>query len=138
MASLPEKRKSNGKAKPLDSSSSERVLLSEQCGKIAYEYIADGGNGPQIQKRFFSHRKGQKNPNGGTQSVPFWKIWWLGFLQVLSDAFLPEGYPDSVSEDYLTYQFWDTLQALCSSITGQLSTLAILESVLVPLRAFAY
>ena len=26
------------------------------------------------------------------------------------DAFLPLGYPDSVSKDYLSYQMWDTVQ----------------------------
>ena len=34
------------------------------------------------------------------------------------EAFLPQGYPDSVSVDYLQYQIWDTAQAFCSSITG--------------------
>ena len=67
----------------------------------------------------------------------------------IQEAFLPRGYPDSVSEDYLAYQFWDTmqvrahthshsvcpdcmfpsLQAFCSSITGALATLAILKGV---------
>lgn len=44
-------------------------------------------------------------------------------------AFLPEGYPQSVSDDYLEYQFWDSIQALCSSVTGLLSTRAILQGV---------
>ena len=26
------------------------------------------------------------------------------------EVFLPQGYPSSVSDDYLTYQLWDTLQ----------------------------
>ncbi|XP_057294804.1 RUS family member 1-like isoform X2 [Hydractinia symbiolongicarpus] len=42
-------------------------------------------------------------------------------------AFLPQGYPDSVSKDYLQYQLWDTLQAFCSSITGTLATQAVLK-----------
>ena len=32
--------------------------------------------------------------------------------QFLKTAFLPEGYPDSVSEDYWNYQKWDSLQVL--------------------------
>jgi hypothetical protein len=28
----------------------------------------------------------------------------------LQEAFLPQGYPESVSDDYLAYQFWDTIQ----------------------------
>ncbi|KAK4875400.1 hypothetical protein RN001_011822 [Aquatica leii] len=45
------------------------------------------------------------------------------------EIFLPHGYPDSVSEDYLEYQVWDTLQAFCSTITGTFTTQAILKSV---------
>ncbi|KAG9464586.1 hypothetical protein GDO78_019692 [Eleutherodactylus coqui] len=41
--------------------------------------------------------------------------------------FLPHGYPDSVSEDYLDYQLWDTLQAFSSSVTGSLATHALLR-----------
>eukprot|EP00794_Sanderia_malayensis_P014009 gene14009-15467_t len=42
-------------------------------------------------------------------------------------VFLPQGYPDSVSGDYLEYQIWDTAQAFCSSITGTLATQAMLK-----------
>ncbi|ELR20790.1 protein C16orf58 family protein [Acanthamoeba castellanii str. Neff] len=48
--------------------------------------------------------------------------WW-------QDVLLPEGYPESVSGDYATYQTWDTVQALCSSITGLLCTRALLQGV---------
>lgn len=44
-------------------------------------------------------------------------------------VFLPQGYPDSVSNDYMAYQIWDTLQAFCSSITGALAAQAILKGV---------
>lgn len=40
----------------------------------------------------------------------------------LSKIFLPEGYPKTVSEDYLSYQIWDTVQAFASSISGSLAT----------------
>lgn len=42
-------------------------------------------------------------------------------------VFLPQGYPESVSEDYLTYQIWDTIQAFASSITGTLAAQAVLK-----------
>jgi hypothetical protein len=45
----------------------------------------------------------------------------------LKDAFLPQGYPLSVSRDYYDYQKWDTLQAFCSAITGTLATHAVLK-----------
>jgi len=45
------------------------------------------------------------------------------------EAFFPEGYPASVSDDYLEYQTWDTIQAFASSISGSLATKAVLEGV---------
>ncbi|XP_061417650.1 RUS family member 1 [Lethenteron reissneri] len=50
-------------------------------------------------------------------------------LYTLTSVFLPQGYPESVSEDYRTYQTWDTLQAFCSSVTGALATQAMLKGV---------
>jgi len=32
------------------------------------------------------------------------------FIQFFHEVFLPQGYPDSVSDDYYRYQLWDTLQ----------------------------
>ncbi|CAF0769041.1 unnamed protein product [Brachionus calyciflorus] len=48
---------------------------------------------------------------------------------LLRIVFLPEGYPNSVSEDYAAYQIWDTIQAFCSSISGALAAKAIFESI---------
>ncbi|RHZ14624.1 hypothetical protein DYB31_011910, partial [Aphanomyces astaci] len=47
----------------------------------------------------------------------------------LFDMFLPFGYPDSVSHEYLTFQLWDTCQAMCSYLRGVLATQSVLESV---------
>ncbi|XP_004552511.3 RUS family member 1 isoform X2 [Maylandia zebra] len=44
-------------------------------------------------------------------------------------VFLPQGYPESVSDDYLQYQFWDTMQAFSSSLSGTLATQASLRGV---------
>ncbi|KZS97189.1 DUF647-domain-containing protein, partial [Sistotremastrum niveocremeum HHB9708] len=48
-------------------------------------------------------------------------------LQTIVHVFLPAGYPGSVSEDYLWYQIFDSLQAFTSSIAGMLSSRAVLE-----------
>lgn len=45
----------------------------------------------------------------------------------LIEVFLPEGYPDSVRDDYWGYQCWDTLQAFCSTITGTITTQAVMK-----------
>jgi len=44
-------------------------------------------------------------------------------------TFLPAGYPESVSDDYLEYQFFDTLQALCSSLNGSLAQYSVLKTL---------
>nr|XP_056718998.1 RUS family member 1 [Euleptes europaea] len=49
--------------------------------------------------------------------------------EVFMSVFLPQGYPESVSPDYLAYQIWDTVQAFASSITGTLATQAVLKGV---------
>ncbi|TIA06549.1 DUF647-domain-containing protein [Aureobasidium pullulans] len=50
-------------------------------------------------------------------------------LKALLDVFLPAGYPESVTEDYLPYQIYDSLQAFSSSIAGLLASRAVLEGV---------
>lgn len=46
-----------------------------------------------------------------------------------TNVFLPKGFPESVSNDYISYQIWDTLQAFCSTITGILATQEVLRGV---------
>ena len=46
--------------------------------------------------------------------------------QVGRDLFLPVGYPRSVAEGYLEYQFYDSLQGLCTYLRGVVSTSAVL------------
>ncbi|PKY04044.1 DUF647-domain-containing protein [Aspergillus campestris IBT 28561] len=56
--------------------------------------------------------------------------WSIAALQnLLVEVFLPAGYPHSVSEDYVQYQIFDSLQAFCSSIAGLLSSRAVLQGV---------
>ncbi|KAF2280621.1 DUF647-domain-containing protein, partial [Westerdykella ornata] len=51
------------------------------------------------------------------------------YAQRILDVFLPAGYPHSVTEDYIQYQIYDSLQAFSSSIAGLLSSRAVLEGV---------
>ena len=52
-----------------------------------------------------------------------------GLRQFFVEAFLPRGFPESVSPDYVQYQLWDTAQAFCSAITGTLATHATLKGL---------
>ncbi|KAL4808539.1 vitamin B6 photo-protection and homoeostasis-domain-containing protein [Aspergillus unguis] len=56
--------------------------------------------------------------------------WSIDSLRsLLIDVFLPAGYPHSVSEDYVPYQIFDSLQAFSSSIAGLLASRAVLQGV---------
>ncbi|XP_049494672.1 RUS family member 1 isoform X2 [Panthera uncia] len=50
-------------------------------------------------------------------------------LSSLIAVFLPQGFPDSVSPDYLPYQLWDSVQAFASSLSGSLATHAVLLGI---------
>ncbi|PNF16648.1 RUS1 family protein C16orf58-like protein [Cryptotermes secundus] len=63
--------------------------------------------------------------SSATLSTPFSER----FVQFFRQVFLPQGYPRSVSDDYYRYQLWDTLQAFCSTITGTLTTQAVMKGV---------
>ncbi|KAJ3336554.1 hypothetical protein HDU93_002618 [Gonapodya sp. JEL0774] len=47
--------------------------------------------------------------------------------QFFREAFLPDGFPHSVTPDYLPYQICDSVQAFASAITGLLATRAVLK-----------
>ncbi|XP_065860577.1 protein root UVB sensitive 3-like isoform X2 [Euphorbia lathyris] len=50
---------------------------------------------------------------------------WSRVLQ----AFVPEGFPSSVTPDYIPFQFWDSLQGLSTYIRMMLSTQALLGAI---------
>uniref|UniRef100_A0A2D4NVH3 Uncharacterized protein n=1 Tax=Micrurus surinamensis TaxID=129470 RepID=A0A2D4NVH3_MICSU len=78
-----------------------------------------------------SARRYQALPNGKLSSVADASEAWhfRSLHHIFMSIFLPQGYPESVSTDYLAYQFWDTIQAFASSITGTLATQAVLKGV---------
>ncbi|KPM42766.1 hypothetical protein AK830_g3805 [Neonectria ditissima] len=49
--------------------------------------------------------------------------------KVIYDAFLPVGFPHSVSDDYFAYQTFDSLQAFFSTITALLANRALLQGL---------
>ncbi|CAD6450537.1 552d3496-06f8-414b-a32a-911fbe0b4266-CDS [Sclerotinia trifoliorum] len=51
------------------------------------------------------------------------------WVSSLTGAFLPVGYPDSVTEDYTAYQFFDSVQAFASTIAGLLASRAVLQGL---------
>ncbi|KAK1975577.1 vitamin B6 photo-protection and homoeostasis-domain-containing protein [Colletotrichum cereale] len=53
------------------------------------------------------------------------KRFWLRLLEI----FLPDGYPQSVSDDYAAYQTYDSIQAFAGSIAGMISSRAVWEGL---------
>jgi hypothetical protein len=49
--------------------------------------------------------------------------------RAILNAFLPAGFPHSVTEDYFAYQMYDSLQAFSSSIASLLANRAVLEGL---------
>ena len=87
------------------------------------EFVYQESNDFKGEKFVFRKVAGKKNlerVDTKTKQVDF--ALKSRLLTFLKNAFLPEGYPDSVSDDYLTYQIWDTVQAFASSISGSLAT----------------
>lgn len=86
------------------------VLLKEKYGSSSKE-------------RYFVKPQGQLNV------VVYANEKYSDVASVFSKIFLPQGYPESVSKDYIAYQKWDTAQAFCSTITGILATQEVLRGV---------
>lgn len=88
------------------------VVASERYGSVeTWKYWAKDG----AMERKRDGNEGQSTRNS--------------VAAVFKSVFLPQGYPDSVSDDYLQYQFWDTVQAFSSSLSGTLATQASLKGV---------
>ncbi|EOY01699.1 Uncharacterized protein TCM_011535 isoform 2, partial [Theobroma cacao] len=60
-----------------------------------------------------------------TRSADSFNHVWRRFL----DAFVPEGFPGSVTPDYVPFQVWDSLQGLSTYIRTMLSTQALLSAI---------
>ncbi|KMZ75334.1 hypothetical protein ZOSMA_116G00600 [Zostera marina] len=54
---------------------------------------------------------------------------WSSIRSKIIGAFLPEGFPESVTQDYIPFQMWDSLQGLSTYIRSMLSTQALLSAI---------
>jgi hypothetical protein len=79
---------------------------------------AKAANGGQLRLR----------RSDGTTAHGFWRL-RSSLREVFLSVFMPQGYPESVSDDYLEYQVWDSLQAFCSYTTNTIATKAMLQGM---------
>ncbi|KAL0907175.1 hypothetical protein M5K25_025723 [Dendrobium thyrsiflorum] len=54
---------------------------------------------------------------------------WSEIRGKILEAFVPEGFPTSVTPDYVPFQIWDSLQGLSTYIRSMLSTQALLSAI---------
>ncbi|KAJ5031851.1 vitamin B6 photo-protection and homoeostasis-domain-containing protein [Bipolaris maydis] len=99
--------------------------MSEQdeAGKVVRTYVLSSSSSASSDKKAGKYG-GEKRvdvivPEQAHKSI----------LQYMIDVFLPSGFPQSVTEDYVEYQIFDSLQAFSSSIAGMLASRAVLQGV---------
>ncbi|KAJ3497030.1 hypothetical protein NLG97_g2217 [Lecanicillium saksenae] len=111
----------------LGSSAAAIAALISSGSKIEISELDKSGH---MQKRWLHEPNGRityLRPESHTndlfsRSLREWK-------KILSDSFLPVGFPHSVSSDYLAYQTFDSLQAFFSTITSLLANRALLQGL---------
>ncbi len=91
------------------------VTLSENYGGRSYTKYIPVGNSGWRAKRANGGRNIKESVEKNFKVIfmtvlEIIVVSLLIFLLLFQDAFLPQGYPNSVSKDYLKYQTWDTLQ----------------------------
>ncbi|KAM6155882.1 RUS family member 1 [Rhynchocyon petersi] len=101
----------------------EVALCSEQFGSGAARGCRVAADG-SLQWEAEGWRWWGFSGNGGSNRGAAWSP-----LSGLQSVFLPQGFPDSVSPDYLPYQLWDSVQAFASSLSGALATQAVLQGI---------
>ena len=105
------------------------VLLAQESsaatGAHTAALVVSGGSGaPAGGQEAAVVRVGRGGARGGSGE---WGSRLL--LAALRKAFLPEGYPHTVTPDYVRYQLWDSVQALATYVRGILSSQAVLQGV---------
>ncbi|KZC09706.1 PREDICTED: RUS1 family protein C16orf58 homolog [Dufourea novaeangliae] len=93
----------------------ERLLFSETWG--------------DEKNRFFVKSKDEHSITELLSDTTRTKSFYSGFVSIVKEVFLPQGYPDSVHQDYTPYQIWDIVQAFASTIIGTLTTHSIMQGV---------
>ncbi|KAF8886816.1 vitamin B6 photo-protection and homoeostasis-domain-containing protein [Infundibulicybe gibba] len=91
----------------------------------SYFRITERDEAGRVSVYNFQSGRGQARVGRAVDAQP--RQMHTGLLDFAKKVFLPAGYPDTVSPDYLRYQILNALQAFCSSLAGLLSSRAVLE-----------
>ena len=106
----------------------ERVWLAETRGAPASSRAPAFAAGDWSAVHRLDLRP-DKRAKGGFAGWRVFGATQKNLARAIKRAFLPAGFPASVSPDYLAFQSWDTAQGMCSYVRGALTTRALLEGV---------
>ncbi|VFQ70544.1 unnamed protein product [Cuscuta campestris] len=107
----------------------ETEVLSEIRGGRRVELVADYSKDEfVIRKRAFPWLQ-----SGSNLKYPSFRDFtidlWMCCRNLAMNLMLPEGYPESVTSDYLEYSLWRGVQGVAAQISGVLATQALLYAV---------
>ncbi|KAI1285663.1 Protein root UVB sensitive 3 [Halotydeus destructor] len=91
----------------------QEILVSETNGHSKRKYTSHNG------------KLTVSNNSSESRNLP----WLLSIKHFLITLLLPQGYPNSVSDDYIDYQMWEAVQNLASSVNRTLATYATLKGL---------
>ncbi|XP_009793517.1 protein root UVB sensitive 1, chloroplastic isoform X2 [Nicotiana sylvestris] len=69
------------------------------------------------------------NPNSFSSGSGYVSNLWMQCKELTMNLLLPEGFPESVTSDYLEYSIWRGVQGVAAQISGVLATQALLYAV---------
>ncbi|XP_027360308.1 protein root UVB sensitive 3 isoform X3 [Abrus precatorius] len=103
-----------GTLTPSSSSMSNKTITLEEWN----------GSSPTKLSKTFTIKASSSSVSVTRSGARFTHVW-----KRLLQAFVPEGFPSSVTADYVPFQIWDSLQGLSTYIRTMLSTQALLSAI---------
>ena len=133
---------SEGNVKQNDSANAAEEFLireyDEEPGVTTNHTPASTDDGVSISREYIVQHHNDTSKNGSNHQHSAVEIsetalytrrrWLRAPWSVAKELFLPIGYPSTVHTGYLEYQFYDSLQGLCSYLRGVLCSAQVLQA----------
>lgn len=115
---------SAARAKENDLSGNGEDIVCEIRGGRRVELLPD-----YAKDEFIVPRKMWSWWSNGDKSKSSTPDIWMKFRDLVATLMLPEGFPESVTSDYLEYSLWRGVQGIAAQVSGVLATQALLFAV---------
>lgn len=102
---------------------SKRTKLVPDTSKDEFVVVSSSSLLPRSSSANGNNEVGDVNSSAGIHGL------WLLCKDVFMRLMLPEGFPESVTSDYLDYSLWRGVQGIASQISGVLATQSLLYAV---------